>query len=164
MPPSAGNSSPQTNPPVPARSDLDTLKRLFPYLWDYKWRVLAALSFMVCAKLGNVGVPLLLKNLVDAMSIKPGNVQALLIVPAALLLGPLLASMVLATSGARVRLPLTPFVFAQGMVGSMIAKMVPISIVGDVVSHWVLFSTGVPVRQIRYSPESNFTDFDCRVS
>jgi ATP-binding cassette subfamily B protein len=72
---------------LPPRSDLDTLKRLFPYLWDYKWRVLAALSFMVCAKLGNVGVPLLLKTLVDAMSIKPGNVQAVLIVPAALLFG-----------------------------------------------------------------------------
>ena len=73
--------------PQAARSDLDTLKRLFPYLWDYKWRVLAALSFMVCAKLGNVGVPLLLKNLVDAMNLKPGNVQAVLVVPAALLLG-----------------------------------------------------------------------------
>ncbi len=73
--------------PLPVRSDLDTLKRLFPYLWDYKWRVLAALSFMVCAKLGNVGVPLLLKNLVDAMNLKPGNVQAVLVVPAALLLG-----------------------------------------------------------------------------
>ena len=73
--------------PQAVRSDLDTLKRLFPYLWDYKWRVLAALSFMVCAKLGNVGVPLLLKNLVDAMNLKPGNVQAMLVVPAALLLG-----------------------------------------------------------------------------
>ncbi len=73
--------------PAPVRSDWDTLKRLFPYLWDYKWRVLAALGFMVCAKLGNVGVPLLLKDLVDAMNIKPGNTQALLVVPAALLLG-----------------------------------------------------------------------------
>ena len=72
---------------LPVRSDLDTLKRLFPYLWDYKWRVLAALSFMVCAKLGNVGVPLLLKNLVDAMNLKTGDVQAVLVVPAALLLG-----------------------------------------------------------------------------
>jgi ATP-binding cassette subfamily B protein len=60
---------------------------LFPYLWDYKWRVLAALTFMVGAKLGNVGVPLLLKNLVDTMNIKPGDSQALLVVPAALLLG-----------------------------------------------------------------------------
>jgi membrane AbrB-like protein len=63
--------------------------------------------------------------------------------PAALLLGPLLAAMAIASSGAQLRLPLSPFVFAQGMVGSMIAKMVPISIVGDVVSHWVLFTVGV---------------------
>ena len=72
---------------APVRSDWDTLKRLFPYLWDYKWRVLAALTFMLGAKLGNVGVPLLLKNLVDTMNIKPGDAQALLVVPAALLLG-----------------------------------------------------------------------------
>ena len=69
------------------RSDLGTLKRLFPYLWEYKWRVVAALAFMVGAKLANVGVPLLLKSLVDAMSFKPGDVQAVLVVPAALLLG-----------------------------------------------------------------------------
>lgn len=68
------------------RSDLGTLKRLFPYLWDYKWRVLAALSFMVGAKMANVGVPLLLKNLVDAMNFKPGDAQAVLVVPVALLL------------------------------------------------------------------------------
>ena len=89
LPPAANPAAPgaAAAPPPPARSDWDTLKRLFPYLWDYKWRVLAALSFMVCAKLGNVGVPLLLKNLVDAMNLKPGNVQAVLVVPAALLLG-----------------------------------------------------------------------------
>ncbi|MDO9113008.1 MAG: ABC transporter ATP-binding protein/permease [Polaromonas sp.] len=76
-------------PPKPAlnRSDWATLQRLFPYLWDYKWRVMIALAFMVGAKLANVGVPLLLKNLVDAMSFKPGDVQAVLIVPAALLVG-----------------------------------------------------------------------------
>ncbi len=86
--PSSPDSSPLTTSPTsPARSDWDTLKRLFPYLWDYKWRVLAALSFMLFAKLGNVGVPLLLKNLVDTMNIKPGDTQALLVVPAALLLG-----------------------------------------------------------------------------
>jgi ABC-type transport system involved in Fe-S cluster assembly fused permease/ATPase subunit len=66
---------------------MDTLKRLFPYLWAYKWRVMAALAFMVGAKVANVGVPLLLKNLVDAMSFKPGDVQAVLVVPAALLVG-----------------------------------------------------------------------------
>ncbi len=86
-PNSSPDSPPATGPAAPARSDWDTLKRLFPYLWDYKWRVLAALTFMVGAKLGNVGVPLLLKNLVDTMNIKPGDTQALLVVPAALLLG-----------------------------------------------------------------------------
>ena len=74
-------------PPELNRSDWATLQRLFPYLWEYKWRVLAALAFMVGAKVANVGVPLLLKNLVDAMSFKPGDVQVVLVVPAALLVG-----------------------------------------------------------------------------
>ena len=71
--------------PVPPRSDWSTLKRLFPYLWEYKWRALAALTFMLGAKLANVGVPLLLKDLVDSLSLKPGDVQAVLVVPLALL-------------------------------------------------------------------------------
>ena len=75
-----------SSPPVPntagqARTDWATLKRLFPYLWQYKWRVIAALAFMVGAKLANVGVPVLLKTLVDAMTIKPGSVAAALVVP-----------------------------------------------------------------------------------
>lgn len=68
------------------RSDWVTLSRLFPYLWEYKWRVAAALTFMVGAKMANVGVPLLLKQLVDAMTIKPGSAEALLVVPMGLLL------------------------------------------------------------------------------
>ena len=71
---------------APVRSDWATLKRLFPYLWEYKWRAMAALAFMVGAKLANVGVPLLLKDLVDSLSLKPGDVQAVLVVPIALLL------------------------------------------------------------------------------
>ena len=85
--PSVVNAAGAAAAETPARSDLDTLKRLFPYLWDYKWRVLAALTFVLAAKLGNVGVPLLLKNLVDTLSLKPGDVQAVLVVPVALLLG-----------------------------------------------------------------------------
>ncbi len=68
--------------PTP-RTDWATLRRLFPYLWRYKWRVALALSFMVAAKMANVGVPVLLKNLVDDMTITPE--RAVLVVPVALL-------------------------------------------------------------------------------
>jgi ATP-binding cassette, subfamily B, heavy metal transporter len=73
-------------PARPVASDWSTLSRLFPYLWQYKWRVIAALAFMVGAKVANVGVPLLLKNLVDAMSYKPSDPAAVLVVPVALLM------------------------------------------------------------------------------
>lgn len=46
---------------------------------------MAALSFMVGAKLANVSVPLLLKDLIDAMSFKPNDPQAVLVVPVAML-------------------------------------------------------------------------------
>ena len=71
----------------PSTSDWTTLKRLFPYLWEYKWRVVAALSFMVGAKLANVGVPLLLKELIDALTPQPTGTQIALVVPLALLVG-----------------------------------------------------------------------------
>ncbi|MBK1683326.1 ABCB family ABC transporter ATP-binding protein/permease [Rhodoferax fermentans] len=75
------------NGQVAPRSDWATLQRLFPYLWQYKWRVMLALAFMVGAKLANVGVPLLLKQLVDTMNPKAGvGMPALLVVPLGLLL------------------------------------------------------------------------------
>ncbi|MBT9487083.1 MAG: ABC transporter ATP-binding protein/permease [Rubrivivax sp.] len=79
-------------PPAPAetaarapRSDITTLKRLLPYLWQYRVRVLLALAFMVAAKGANVSVPILLKHIVDALTIKPGDPAALLVVPVGLL-------------------------------------------------------------------------------
>jgi ABC-type transport system involved in Fe-S cluster assembly fused permease/ATPase subunit len=72
--------------PRPDKSDWSTLQRLLPYLWQYKWRVVGALVFMVAAKLANVGVPVLLKTLVDKMSFKPGDPAAVLVVPVSLLL------------------------------------------------------------------------------
>jgi ABC-type transport system involved in Fe-S cluster assembly fused permease/ATPase subunit len=43
------------------------LATLLPYLWEYKWRVVAALVFLVTAKLANVGVPLIMKEVVDGL-------------------------------------------------------------------------------------------------
>ena len=83
------SSSPAATPAAntPKDSDSRTLKRLLPYLLTYKWRVAAALLFMVGAKLANVSVPLLLKDLVDAMSFKPNDPVQILVVPVALLVG-----------------------------------------------------------------------------
>jgi len=71
--------------PPQQRPDSETIQRLLPYLWQYKWRVLAALTFMVGAKVANVSVPLLLKELIDAMSFKPNDPMAVIVVPVSLL-------------------------------------------------------------------------------
>ncbi|MFG6465298.1 ABCB family ABC transporter ATP-binding protein/permease [Roseateles sp. BYS87W] len=82
----------QTNDRIPAgtgpavKGDWGTVHRLLPYLWRYRWRVGLALAFMVGAKLSNVGVPLLLKQLVDALDLKPGAPEAVLVVPLGLLM------------------------------------------------------------------------------
>jgi len=84
--PPAASGSPASPAVATTRSDWSTLKRLFPYLWEYKWRVMFALAFMVGAKSANVGVPLLLKELVDTMNPKgTAGVEALLVVPLGLL-------------------------------------------------------------------------------
>ncbi len=67
-----------------ARSDWKTIKSLLPYLWEYRGRVLVAVSFLVLAKLANVGVPLLLKQIVDTLDVSH---HTILILPLALLLG-----------------------------------------------------------------------------
>src|ERR1051325_10063956 len=54
---------------------------LLPYLWEYKWRVVIALTFLVTAKLANVGVPLVLKEVIDRLT----PTQAVLAMPLALL-------------------------------------------------------------------------------
>ncbi|MGA8006489.1 MAG: ABC transporter transmembrane domain-containing protein, partial [Burkholderiales bacterium] len=54
---------------------------LLPYLLEYKWRVAAALVFLTAAKVANVGVPLVMKEVVDGLDAK----TAIVAVPAALL-------------------------------------------------------------------------------
>jgi len=51
-----------------------TLRTLFPYLWRYRLRVLAALGCLIGAKLANVGVPMIFKEMIDGLS---GTQQAL---------------------------------------------------------------------------------------
>ncbi|TVT78504.1 MAG: ABC transporter ATP-binding protein/permease [Denitromonas halophila] len=78
---------PQGALPEPAtgqRHDLTTIKTLLPYLWSYKGRVFLALACLLGAKVANVGVPIVFKHMVDALSITPE--QAFIVVPAALVM------------------------------------------------------------------------------
>ena len=72
--------APVTGPRSRTR-DWETIRTLLPYLWEYKGRVLLAITCLVAAKLANVGVPLVLKEIVDGLS---GTKQALAL-PIALL-------------------------------------------------------------------------------
>jgi ATP-binding cassette, subfamily B, heavy metal transporter len=68
--------------PIPQRiTEWRVVPMLLPYVWEYKWRVVIALVFLVTAKLANVGVPLVLKEIVDALT----PTQAMLALPLALL-------------------------------------------------------------------------------
>jgi ABC-type transport system involved in Fe-S cluster assembly fused permease/ATPase subunit len=66
------------------RRDWHNLRAMLPYLWEFRGRALFALACLVLAKLANVGVPLVLKALVDVFeSVGKGT----LALPVALLLG-----------------------------------------------------------------------------
>jgi ATP-binding cassette, subfamily B, heavy metal transporter len=66
-------------------NDWKVIANLLPYLWTFKGRVILALSCLIAAKVANLGVPILLKVLVDSMSVPPG-LQTLIVVPVALII------------------------------------------------------------------------------
>jgi ATP-binding cassette, subfamily B, heavy metal transporter len=78
-----------TSVPLPSRSDhaprgdWQTVRTLLPYLLAYKGRVFLALACLLAAKLANVGVPLVLKQIVDSLTLSPQG--QLLVLPLALL-------------------------------------------------------------------------------
>lgn len=63
----------RTSPPPAASTNTrlhirQTLRTLFPYLWQYRGRILAALACLVLAKIANVGVPLVFKEMIDSFA------------------------------------------------------------------------------------------------
>jgi ABC-type transport system involved in Fe-S cluster assembly fused permease/ATPase subunit len=84
----ASSPSPPAAPPAArprTRSDWETLRSLLPYLWDYRWRVLLAIGFLVAAKVATVGVPVVLKDIVDRLAPAAGEAAPMLAVPLGLL-------------------------------------------------------------------------------
>ncbi|MCC7113571.1 MAG: ABC transporter ATP-binding protein/permease [Burkholderiales bacterium] len=74
LPPDAGVARTQ-------RGDWKTIREILPYLFEWRGRIAAALACLIAAKVANVGVPLILKEIVDGLD----RTQALLLVPLALL-------------------------------------------------------------------------------
>ncbi len=72
-----------TESPHQERRDRANLRALLPYLWEYRGRVLLALSCLVLAKVANIGVPLILKQIVDGLDARQ---QAVVMLPVTLLL------------------------------------------------------------------------------
>ncbi|MDV3239180.1 MAG: ABC transporter ATP-binding protein/permease [Gammaproteobacteria bacterium] len=73
-----------TEMPDAKPSDVRTLRALAPFLWQYRGRVVLALAFLILSKAANVGIPLVLKDIVDSLDSK---VHPELTLPLALLLG-----------------------------------------------------------------------------
>jgi ATP-binding cassette subfamily B protein len=72
-----------TELPQTGGTDIKTLRSLVPFLWDYRGRVALALAALVLAKVANVGIPLVLKEIVDALD----QNDIALVLPLAFLLG-----------------------------------------------------------------------------
>ncbi|MBU0501154.1 MAG: ABC transporter ATP-binding protein/permease [Gammaproteobacteria bacterium] len=72
-----------TESPHQDRRDWRNLKAMLPFLWEYRGRALFALGCLVVSKGANVGIPLVMKEIVDYLE-KTG--RAMLLMPVTLLL------------------------------------------------------------------------------
>ena len=76
--------SPKAN--VFTRGDWRVIRDLLPYLLEHKVRVALALSCLIAAKFANLGIPILLKDLIDTLNAKVDTTQALMLIPVGLIL------------------------------------------------------------------------------
>lgn len=72
-----------TGPAPKNRNDLQTIRSMLPYVWQFKWRVAFAMACLVAAKVASVVMPLFLKRVVDELGMPPSA----LVLPLAALLG-----------------------------------------------------------------------------
>ncbi|MBU3537460.1 ABC transporter ATP-binding protein/permease [Polynucleobacter sp. UK-Gri1-W3] len=83
---SSGHHHSSADSKTPGRSDWRVIRDLLPYLLEYRFRVLIALSCLVAAKVANLGIPIVMKELIDSLDIKASTPQALLVVPLGIIL------------------------------------------------------------------------------
>lgn len=73
---------PRTENPKRSKVNFKNIEKMFPYIWNFKSRVIFALIFLIIAKLATVGVPILLKDIVDSLN----SNNTLIILPLGLLI------------------------------------------------------------------------------
>ena len=67
---SSSDFRPQNTKPLREADAWKTLRSLAPYLMQYKWRVLLAISCLIFAKLATVSVPIIFKMMIDDLSVE----------------------------------------------------------------------------------------------
>ena len=78
---SSGHHHRSTDSKTPQRGDWRVIRDLLPYLLEYRFRVIIALSCLIAAKVVNLGIPIVMKELIDSLDVKANSPQALLVVP-----------------------------------------------------------------------------------
>ena len=78
---SSGHHRAGSESSTPQRGDWRVIRDLLPYLLEYRFRVILALTCLVAAKFANLGIPILMKELIDSLDIKANSPQAILVVP-----------------------------------------------------------------------------------
>ena len=78
---SSGHHHGSADAKVPQRGDWRVIRDLLPYLLEYRFRVIIALSCLIAAKVVNLGIPIVMKELIDSLDVKASSPQALLVVP-----------------------------------------------------------------------------------
>ncbi len=83
---SSGHHHGSADSKTPGRGDWRVIRDLLPYLLEYRFRVIFALSCLIAAKVVNLGIPIVMKELIDSLDIKASSPQALLVVPLGIIL------------------------------------------------------------------------------
>ena len=82
---SSGHHRISADSKTPQKGDWHVIRDLLPYLLEYRFRVAFALSCLIAAKFANLGIPILMKELIDSLNIKASSPQALLVVPVSII-------------------------------------------------------------------------------
>jgi membrane AbrB-like protein len=77
------------------------------------------------------------------LSVLLGALAAWAGLPAALMIGPMVAAILVTAAEGRIRMSPGPFIAAQGVIGCMIGRSIPLAILDELVRDWPIFVAGI---------------------